>query len=301
MGESADGAPACKAAAHVALRQSPRSAKASGISSPAPPASRRHALQETSASLTEISSRRSRARRSQQRRRRTKASKSEPQRGFRSGPVRSAKTAVQRTERSQQSARRADRRPSSRSAPRPKSHRAKIIGTIDEIAFQTNLLALNAAVEAARAGDAGRGFAVVAEEVRALATRSAEAAQGTAELLDAARTHAQAGTDRVHEVSGALNQVAEEVRQVSSRISEVTQTSEEQTAVTAEVHRASEEQSSGIAQIQKVVTDLDRETQGTAALAEETAASSEELDKQAGLMTDVVEELELIVHGPRRA
>jgi methyl-accepting chemotaxis protein len=71
--------------------------------------------------------------------------------------------------------------------------------------------------------------------------------------------------------------------------------------VTAEVHRASEEQSSGIAQIQKVVTDLDRETQGTAALAEETAASSEELDKQAGLMTDVVEELELIVHGPRRA
>jgi methyl-accepting chemotaxis protein len=291
MGEAAARLRDGSAQVHCASREI---AKASGQLSSAA-SQQAAALQETSASLVEISSAVESTAASSQKADEGSKSNLSASEAAQSG----AKSAVERTERSQLAL--AELTEAVEEIRKSSEETAKIIGTIDEIAFQTNLLALNAAVEAARAGDAGRGFAVVAEEVRALATRSAEAAQGTAELLDAARTHAQAGTDRVHEVSGALNQVAEEVRQVSSRISEVTQTSEEQTAVTAEVHRASEEQSSGIAQIQKVVTDLDRETQGTAALAEETAASSEELDKQAGLMTDVVEELELIVHGPRRA
>ncbi|SEI14154.1 methyl-accepting chemotaxis sensory transducer with Pas/Pac sensor [Pseudomonas asplenii] len=60
----------------------------------------------------------------------------------------------------------------------------QIVSTIQGIASQTNLLALNAAIEAARAGDAGRGFAVVADEVRKLATRTSQATQQAAEMMD---------------------------------------------------------------------------------------------------------------------
>jgi methyl-accepting chemotaxis protein len=152
---------------------------------------------------------------------------------------------------------------------------AKIVKTIDEIAFQTNLLALNAAVEAARAGDAGKGFAVVAEEVRNLAMRSAEAAKNTASLIEESVKNAEGGVGLNDEVLKSLQSIITQV----NRVSEV---------MTKEISAASEEQSEGIEQISKAVIDINAVTQQTAARSEEMTSAANSLLKEAEDMRAIV-------------
>jgi methyl-accepting chemotaxis protein len=151
---------------------------------------------------------------------------------------------------------------------------AKIVKTIDEIAFQTNLLALNAAVEAARAGDAGKGFAVVAEEVRSLAKRSAEAAKTTAELIDGAVKNAEGGVTITRDVRSILTDIVDGSRKVNELISEIAS--------------ASKEQAEGIKQITEGVTSMDKVTQENSANSEESAAAATQLNEQAQSLNQMI-------------
>ncbi|RBQ27925.1 methyl-accepting chemotaxis protein, partial [Aliarcobacter vitoriensis] len=130
------------------------------------------------------------------------------------------------------------------------------ISVIDQIAFQTNILSLNAAVEAATAGEAGKGFAVVAQEVRNLASRSAEAAKEIKDIVELATLKANEGKQ-------IANNMIEGYKELNGNISQTIN-------LISDIQNASKEQLLGIEQINDAVNQLDQQTQQNAMVASQT-------------------------------
>jgi methyl-accepting chemotaxis protein len=154
------------------------------------------------------------------------------------------------------------------------------ITVIDQIAFQTNILSLNAAVEAATAGEAGKGFAVVAQEVRNLASRSAEAANEIKALVSNATDKTNSGKTIADKMTEGYNELNENISQTIKLISSI--------------ETASKEQQTGIVQINDAVNSLDKQTQQNASIANQTHNVAVQTDTIAKLVVSDANEKEFI-------
>lgn len=157
-----------------------------------------------------------------------------------------------------------------------------VVGLIEQIAAQTNLLALNATIEAARAGEAGKGFAVVANEVKSLASQTANATREISDKVGLIQSTTVESATAIREITEVIGQISEITIGTSGAV-------EEQSAATDEISRSIQLAAAGAGTVQSTISDVATISQDTSAAAAQVKSATDELSRQAENLTGDVE------------
>ncbi|MGG2092499.1 methyl-accepting chemotaxis protein [Bacillus sp. S13(2024)] len=177
-----------------------------------------------------------------------------------------------------------------------------ILEVIQNIADQTNLLALNAAIEAARAGEHGRGFAIVADEVRKLAEQSSTSSNEIGKLIteiqedmsktvssmNHVNTEVQSGILIANETKKSFTEILQSTNEIAKQIGSMVE-------VAQKMSKGADEVSVSVGEIAVTAQNNASSTQSIAASAEEQLASIEEISSAAGTLSQMAEELQVLI------